>query len=68
MITISVKENDMRVSVDGRNYSDRDNDVTVSNIEPGYPNHKCIASITVVTPSTYSAALVINYSGAIPFT
>ena len=31
-------------------------------------SYKCIASITVVTPSTYSAAIVINYFGAIPFT
>jgi Domain of unknown function (DUF4476) len=39
MITISLKENTpMRVSVDGRNYSDQDNDVSISNVAPGYHN------------------------------
>lgn len=39
MLTISMKDNDnsyMRVVIDGRNYSERDNDFTISNIEPGY--------------------------------
>jgi hypothetical protein len=39
MLTISMKDNnnsDMRVIVDGRNYTDRDNFFTISNIEPGY--------------------------------
>ena len=39
MITINVKDNyDVSVSVDGRYYSERDNDITVTNITPGYHN------------------------------
>jgi hypothetical protein len=39
MITVSIKENTpVRVTVDGRNYSDQDNDVSISNVAPGYHN------------------------------
>src|SRR3954463_16114448 len=39
MITVSLKENTpVRVTVDGRNYSDQDNDVSISNVAPGYHN------------------------------
>src|SRR5437660_10745966 len=37
MVTVSVKENAaVRISVDGRDYSDRDNTVSISNLAPGY--------------------------------
>jgi hypothetical protein len=41
MLTISMKDNSnsyMRVVIDGRNYSERDNDFTISNIQSGYHN------------------------------
>jgi len=37
MVTVSVKQNSaVRITVDGRNYSERDNDVSISNLAPGY--------------------------------
>ena len=38
-LTISVNDNSaIRINVDGRNYSDRDNSFTISNIQAGYHN------------------------------
>ncbi len=37
ILTISMYENsDMRVQIDGRSYNERDNEFTISNIQPGY--------------------------------
>ena len=37
MVTVLVRENSaVRITVDGRNYSDRNNDVSISNLTPGY--------------------------------
>ena len=51
MITVSIKENTpMRVTVDGRNYSDQDNDVSISNVAPGYHNIQVFREYTGRSP------------------
>jgi len=66
MLTVSVKQNTaVRITVDGRTYSDRDNDVSISNLAPGYHSIQVFATNSSRNPIFRSNREQLLYSSSL---